>query len=245
MKYTPLLLVVLAVWPALSAADSEHGPLQFLFNHCDDQAEEASGVGSCVRQLLRDALDRARPRFSTGFQVGNETVILEPLKMPKPEGGRQGRSNKLEISEAQMKGLSKVRIDSVLLTENAAAAKVEFPEISGEMRGKIRYGFLPIRATVKVQLNNPRLMVGSHWSVSDGQLQLEEPHAQLWLDSYNVTISGFGSMGTTIATNLNDNHKEIIEFLRPSLEAAVARRLGKMSQDEKEAVLGWLEQSLS
>ena len=240
----PLLLLA-AVCVTLCAADEEHGPLQFLFTRCQEQADDDSGVGTCVRQLLRQALDQARPKFATGFQVGNRSVVLEPLEMPKPETGGRSGSSKMEISEAHLTGLSQAHLDSVLLTESAAAARVEFPELSGEMRAKIRYGFPPIRATITVQLVRPQLMVGSQWSVSDGHLQIDQPHAKLWLDSYNVTISGFGSMGKTLATNLNDNHKEIMEFLRPSLEAAVARRVGRMDQEERDAALRWLEHALS
>ena len=243
MKCTKLLLP-LAACLALCAAEAEPNPFDFLFSRCDDDGDAA--VSGCIRQLLRDSLDRSRPKFATGLQVGEKTVVLEPWKMPKPEpsDGRSSSSSTMKIEEAQLEGLSQVQIDSVMLTDSQAAARVEFPQLHGEMRGKIKYGFLPIRATLKVELLKPQLMVAARWSVRDGQLQLEEPNAQLWLDGYNVTISGFGSMGRNMADNLNDNHKEIIEFLTPSLEAAVVRRINKLDQEERNAALRWLEKAL-
>lgn len=238
------LFALLAACVSLAAADaSDDGPLEFLFSRCE--LDDSSETGDCVRDLLRTALDRDRPKFATGLQVGGETVVLEPLQMPKPDGASQGRSSKIKVLDAQLAGLSDVQVDSVMLTESTAAAVVEFPQLHGEMRGEIRWGFLPLRPTMKLELLKPRLMVGANWSAPDGELQLTEPHAKLWLDGFNITISGMTSMGKNLAKQLNQSHKEIIEFLKPSLEAAVVRRMNKMRQEERNDALSWLENALS
>ena len=236
------LLLLLTACLAFIAADRVDGPFDFLISRCED----AEDVSNCVRDLVNSALDNARPKFSTGFEVGNKTVVLEPLEMPKPSANsRKGRSRELNLSKAQLSGLSQLDLDSVLLTDSTVAAKVKFLELDGEMQAKIPFGFLPLRATLKLKLLNPQLMVGAQYNASSEDLQLEQPFAKLWLHGFNATVTGLSSMGKTISNTLNKNHEEIFEFLQPSLEAAIVRRIEKLDQEERSAALGWLRSVLS
>lgn len=237
------VLASLLLTTSAESAELAGNPFHFLYNKCL-QPDDSGDIGLCARDLLRSALDRDRALFTTGVTVGNETIVLDPLTVPDV-ADKANKRPKWQLSGMKLTGLSAVHVDSVMLTERVAAALVSVPQLTAHLRLTVRVSFIPLRPRLALTLLSPRIMIGANWTATEsGGLQLGKASARLWLKDYNCTVGGGASIGTSLQAVLNDNSQELIEFMTPSLEAAIVRKVESLTQEETDQGLAWLQKVL-
>lgn len=231
-----------------SAPSTDSSPLHFLFSKCPEPDVADGDIGTCARDLLSAALERDRSQFTTGVNLGTRTLVLEPLSLPDVQDKASSRP-RWEVTQTRVRGLSGVRVESVLLTPRTAGILLSMPQLVASLQLTVRYGFLPLRPRMAVTLHQPKMLLAADWSADDeGDLLLDQVHAQLFYNftqPFNATVKGVSSVGKSFESAMNDNAAGIVEFLKPSLEAAVVKRVTAMTQKQRNDMLQWLEKTLS
>ncbi|XP_043198130.1 uncharacterized protein LOC122368345 [Amphibalanus amphitrite] len=207
-------------------------PLELLFEAC------GSDIGPCVEQLLQGAIELARPSFATGLEVGNKTIILEPLALKdiKPKRKRPG---KVQVSgrNVQVAGISSLAVEDVTLLPDKLALTLNFTELQASGDLSVRYRFISASPQVVLTLVRPSFHVMADWDLVqlDDKLavSLSNVNVSIEIESFSSEISGLSGLGLFLQKILNTNNQILLDLFEPKLEEKAKRLLEKEFQTIK------------
>ncbi|KAF0311829.1 hypothetical protein FJT64_017388 [Amphibalanus amphitrite] len=207
-------------------------PLQALFAFCQVSSEN-DNIGPCLAELLRGAIDKARPNFQTGLDIAREHIVLEPLKLDDIEP-KEGKSVQTSVRDLKVHGISTLSINDITFSSDELALNLSFANVTATGLAKISYLFLSASPRVQLELSNLTVLVRANWMLDinpDDPEQLDivlhNATAKFKLADLSIFLEELGNVGSFIQNIINANSKTLVKFLVPGLERSITKKLNR------------------
>ena len=207
-------------------------PLTALFARCGATAED-DDIGPCLAELLRGAIDKARPSFSTGLDIGRDNIVLEPLDLDDIEPKRE-KSFQVSVRDLQVHGISTLDINNITFSSSELALNLTFSKVAATGKVKLTYLFLSATPEVELMLSNLTVLVRAKWVLDINprdptrlDIVLHDATAQFDVGGLDVDLGNFGNVGIFLQNFIRNNEQVLVSFLVPTLEKSITKKLNK------------------
>lgn len=206
-------------------------PLGFVFAACEAESEEGD-IGPCLAQLLSGVIDSQRQNFTTGIEIGNDVVVLEPLTLDDIEP-KKDKEFQVGVANLKLYGIQEIQVDNVTITVDKLAIEFSLPRltVSGDM--SLKYLFVKADPEVTINLERVKVHLSANWSIEPSEDGTElfivfngvEP--DLDIGDLNVEVKDLPGLGIFVQRLLTKNSAVIIRFFLPDLEKGIRKRLNE------------------
>ncbi|KAF0294304.1 hypothetical protein FJT64_008003 [Amphibalanus amphitrite] len=181
------LLGCLSLGGALLTPGFAGKPLNFLFKICLSRFGDRE-ISECMQTHLNSGIALVAPMFKQGLPAGDGSlVVLDPLKLD-PVSDASTNPPKWEITGIELTGLSGAHVDKLRLTESTIEVEASLERLTAQ--ATLDAWFLPLRPTVRLEVDRPRAILTADWAYVGGDLVFSNSEKIVFLnDGYNVTIN--------------------------------------------------------